>query len=101
MIATPSIAAIDNTPLIGNPNDVGEAAVHTTIKSSHRRAAGAPTLPGLQRLTGQRIVLGRDRTECTVFGHRHRRPVEQRVPLNVALDLARKGLNTVVRTSGD
>jgi hypothetical protein len=93
--------AVDNRSLVGNPNDVGEAAVQTTIKASHRRAGGAPTLPGLQRLTGQRIVLGADRTECTVFGRRHRRPVEQQVSLAVALDLARKGLNTVVRTGGD
>jgi hypothetical protein len=101
VIATPSIAAIDNCLLVGNPNDVGEAAVQTTMKPSHRSPGGAPTLPGMPRLTGQRIVLGTDHAECTVFGRRHRRPVEQTVSLAVALDLARRGLATVVRTSGD
>jgi ribosomal protein L5 len=71
--------------------------VQTTIKPSHRSAARA--VPGLQRISGQRIVLGATHNECTVFGLRHRRAVEQRVSLDVALDLARSGVTTVVRVS--
>lgn len=72
--------------------------MRTTVKSSHRSTGGV--LPGVHRVTGQRIVLASGRHECTVFGRRHRRSVEQRVSLSVALGLARQGVPTVVRVEG-
>lgn len=72
-----------------------QGASPTSVKDTPRR--GAAGVPGLGRITGQRIVLGADGAECTVFGRRHRRPVEQRVPLSVAAELARRGVATVVR----
>lgn len=56
-----------------------------------------PVHAGFQRLTGQRIVLGGVQPECTVFGVLHRRAVTQRVSLPTAVDLARRGVATVVR----
>lgn len=64
--------------------------------------AGADrVMAGFHRISGQRIVLGADQATCTVFGRRHRTTVERLVPLSVALGLARRGVNTVVRVSGD
>lgn len=74
-----------------------EGPVQPVVKEP--RQAPTTALPDLHRITGQRIVLGSDRAECTVFGRRHRRPVEQQVPLSVAMDLARRGVHTVVRVA--
>ncbi|HMQ24972.1 MAG TPA: hypothetical protein PKA98_03225 [Acidimicrobiales bacterium] len=59
----------------------------------------APGFPGFQKITGQHVVLGAGEPVCTVFGRLHRRPIEQRVPLAVALELARRGVHTVVRVA--
>lgn len=59
----------------------------------------ARVMASFDRVAGQRIVLGTGDTTCTVFGRRHRRTVERLVPLSVALGLARRGVNTVVRVS--
>lgn len=74
-----------------------EGLVRPAVKEP--RQVTTTALPDLHRITGQRIVLGTDRAECTVFGRRHRRPVEQRVPLAVAVELARRGVSTVVRVA--
>jgi len=74
----------------------------TAVKATRRPRGTRPTgFPGFQRVTGQRIVLTAGGPQCTVFGRLHRRPVEQRVPLPVALDLAHRGVHTVVRVAGD
>lgn len=88
--------------MIGNPNAVWQAGSLPRMKATRQPAAGSCTdVAGLHRITGQRIVLhADDAAECTVFGRRHRRPVEQRVPLTVAVDLARRGVHTVVRVAG-
>lgn len=69
------------------------------MKASHHRLGGV--LPGFHRITGQRIVLGVSCHECTVFGHLHRRAIEQSVSLAVALGLARHGVPTVVQVRED
>jgi len=81
---------------------VGEAFVQTLVKATRRPTTTPPTgFPGFQRVTGQRIVLTDHEPECTVYGRLHRRTVEQRVPLSVAVDLARRGVHTVVRVAED
>ena len=91
---------VDNTSLVGNPNIMGQGAVSATMKVPTRSEHRSPMLAGFQRLTGQRIVLGGAQPECTVFGVLHRRAVTQRVSLPTAVDLARRGLTTVVRVEG-
>lgn len=71
------------------------------IKAADQSARRRAALRGFQRITGQRIVLAGTGAQCTVFGRLHRRDVEQRVTLAVALDLARDGVPTVVRAHGD
>lgn len=88
--------AVDSGRSVGQPNDMGQVSVPTAMKGPGRPV---PSVAGFERITGQRIVLdAAGRAECTVFGRRHRRPVERQVSLGVAADLARKGVRTVVRT---
>ena len=87
--------------MIGKPNAMEQGGVHPLVKDPTLPVARTdrPPLPGLAHITGQRIVLGADGARCTVFGRRHRLPVEQRVPLSVATALAREGVHTVVRVA--
>lgn len=94
------MTAVDIGLLVGKPNTMGQEPTPATIKTSHRLSAGHPLRRGFQRLTGQRILLGEDGPRCTVFGTLHRRPVSEEVPLATAVDLARRGLSTVVRVEG-
>ena len=99
-----STLRVDRTALVGQPNNVSQAEVLPRIKAADQPGRRGPMLRGFQRITGQRIVLGGSgapRAECTVFGRLHRRDVEQRVTLAVALELARDGVPTVVRAHGD
>ena len=76
---------------------MGEAPELTAMRGSHHAERRPPLQAGFQRLTGQRIVLGAGEPRCTVFGVLHRRAVTQQVSLSTAVDLARRGLSTVVR----
>ncbi len=67
------------------------------MRISHRPDQGRFLHAGFQRLTGQHLVLGARGARCTVFGVLHRRAVTQQVSLPTAVDLARRGLSTVVR----
>ena len=90
---------VDTSRSVGQPNNVSQAEVLPRIKVTDQSARPRPALRGFQRITGQRIVLGgAGGAACTVFGRLHRRDVEQQVTLAVALDLARDGVPTVVRT---
>lgn len=70
------------------------------MRKAHRPERARAVRAGFQRLTGQRIVLRADGAQCTVFGVLHRRAVTQQVSLSTAVDLARRGLSTVVRVEG-
>ncbi len=90
---------VDTSMSVRQPNNVSQAEVLPRIKATDQSHRRRPSLRGFQRITGQRIVLdGAGGAACTVFGRLHRRDVEQRVTLAVALDLARDGVPTVVRT---
>lgn len=70
------------------------------MRAPTRAERRGPIHAGFQRVTGQRIVLGAGEPECTLFGVLHRRAVTQKVSLSTAVDLARRGVATVVRIEG-
>lgn len=91
-----SVQAVD-TPLTAAP-DHDDDHDHDHDQARAIGDLGATrVMDGFDRIQGQRIVLGPDHAQCTVFGRRHRHTIERQVPLSVALGLARRGVATVVR----